>query len=82
MGGAGKVGMLGKALGDVGRTAAESQLSKVGTPQTPEGPVVQPTPPPQNNPFGGFNSGLGPSSSLADSILAGRQNARRRPAFA
>jgi hypothetical protein len=79
----GKVGMLGKALGDVGRTAAENQLSKVGTPQTPQGPMVAPTPPvTQEASNRAVNMFQPTSSSLGDSIFAGRQNARRKSIFA
>jgi hypothetical protein len=78
----GKVGVLGKALGDTGIGALKSQISKP-TQQTPEGSVINPSPsigptnpPSMNPPSGGFTPMNSPS--LADSIAAGRQKARLR----
>jgi hypothetical protein len=73
---AGKVGVLGKTLGDIGINAATSKMSTPQSGPPPQmGPLQSPIGP-SSNPFGGFNSGL------ADSIAMGRQNARKRMAMA
>ena len=78
---AGKLGILGKALGDIGKNAATAQLSKVGTPQTPEGPVVNTVAPPVDA-ARAMSMFQPQQSTLGNSIFAGQQNARKRSAFA
>jgi hypothetical protein len=80
----GKVGVLGKALGDMGKGTLTNAINKP-TQETPEGSIVNPSPsigpsvPPSVRSSVSSSGGFAPmNSSLADSIAAGRQKARQR----
>lgn len=77
-GNAGKVGILGKALGDMGANAA---MSAINTPKNPT-PVEASTAVNQAGIGPSFTPSSPSSSSLSNSILAGRNKARQRLAYA